>query len=241
MRLDVDLGADVSMPLPPTSGSSIAISPDGTRLAYASGNPTRLFVRRLDQSTATELPGTQGAAVPLFSPDGHWVGFVAGTKLNKVSVEGGAAVAIGDVAGSHVSGAHWGEESGILVSEAFGNRGCSAFPPAEVRPRPSWDWAAGNSPSRSRGCCPEARRSCLPPTPRWTWTRSRSRSSRSAIARGRSWPEVDTRPGICRRRAGPAIWSTPTGQRSSRSRSTWRRSRRAGRPCASWTMSPTTR
>ena len=62
VRLDVDLGADVSMPAPPTSGSSIAISPDGTRLAYASGNPTRLFVRRLDQAAATELPGTQGAS-----------------------------------------------------------------------------------------------------------------------------------------------------------------------------------
>ena len=128
IRLDVDLGADVSMPLPPTLGSSIAISPDGTRLAYASGNPTRLFVRRLDQSTATELPGTQGAAVPLFSPDGQWVGFVAGTRLSKVSVEGGAAVAIGDVAGTHVSGAHWGEESGVLLSESFGNRGLIRLP-----------------------------------------------------------------------------------------------------------------
>jgi serine/threonine protein kinase len=128
IRLDVDLGADVSMPSAPTGGSSIAISPDGTRLAYASGNPTRLFVRRLDQSTATELPGTQGATVPLFSPDGHWVGFVAGTKLNKVSVEGGAAVAIGDVAGSHMAGAHWGEESGLLVSEAFANRGLLRLP-----------------------------------------------------------------------------------------------------------------
>jgi serine/threonine protein kinase/Tol biopolymer transport system component len=128
LRLDVDLGAEVSMPLPPTAGSSIAISPDGTRLAYASGDPSRLFVRRLDQSTATELPGTQGAAVPLFSPDGQWVGFVAGTRLSKVSVEGGAAVAIGDVAGTHVSGAHWGEESGVLVSEAFGNRGLIRLP-----------------------------------------------------------------------------------------------------------------
>jgi eukaryotic-like serine/threonine-protein kinase len=56
VRLDVDLGADVSMPAPPTAGSSVAISPDGTRLAYASGSPPRLFVRRLDQPIATELP-----------------------------------------------------------------------------------------------------------------------------------------------------------------------------------------
>ena len=55
-RLDVDLGADVSMPAPNPTGSSIAISPDGTRLAYTSGTPTKLFIRRLDQSRPTELP-----------------------------------------------------------------------------------------------------------------------------------------------------------------------------------------
>ena len=130
IRLDVDLGADVAMPIPPGSGSSIAISPDGTRLAYASGNPTRLFVRRLDQATATELPGTHGASVPLFSPDGHWVGFHVGTKLHKISVEGGAVVTIGDVAGPLVSGAHWSEEGSLLVSEAFGGRGLFRIPAA---------------------------------------------------------------------------------------------------------------
>src|SRR5262245_52662632 len=49
VRLDVDLGADVSLPAPASLGSSVVISPDGTRLAYASGSPTRLFIRRLDQ------------------------------------------------------------------------------------------------------------------------------------------------------------------------------------------------
>ena len=123
VRLDVDLGSDVSMPAPPSAGSSVAISPDGTRLAYASGNPTTLFVRRLDQSTATQLPGTQDADVPLFSPDGQWVAFAGGTKLNKISVEGGAVVPIGDVSVTHVAGAHWGEDGRLLVSESFGNRG----------------------------------------------------------------------------------------------------------------------
>ena len=60
VRLDVDLGADVS--LPPVgdalsiAGSSIAISPDGMRVAFVSGSPARLFTRRLDQSKVTELP-----------------------------------------------------------------------------------------------------------------------------------------------------------------------------------------
>jgi Tol biopolymer transport system component/tRNA A-37 threonylcarbamoyl transferase component Bud32 len=113
MRLDVDLGDDVS--LPASGGASeIAISPDGTRLAYASGTPTRLFIRRLDQAKATELPGTQGATQPSFSRDGQWVGFVSGRRVSKISVEGGAAVPLGDFAG--VRGASWGEDGSIVIS-----------------------------------------------------------------------------------------------------------------------------
>ena len=118
VRLDVDLGADVSLPAPPRRRSSVAISPDGTRLVYASGTPTKLFTRRLDQPKATELPGTQGATAPFFSPDGQWVGFVSGGKLNKISVEGGAVVPLGDVA--NFAGASWGEDGSILVSDALG-------------------------------------------------------------------------------------------------------------------------
>src|SRR5580698_2720750 len=94
VRLDVDLGADVSLPAPSTF-STIAISPDGTRVVYASGMPHRLFTRRLDQPKATELPGTQGVSTAFFSPDGQWVGFLAGNNVNKISVEGGAVVPLG--------------------------------------------------------------------------------------------------------------------------------------------------
>ena len=119
MRLDVDLGADVSMPAPTPSGSSIVISPDGRRLVYSSGTPPMLFTRRLDQPKATGLPGTQGATVPFFSPDGQWVGFISGGKVNKISVEGGAVVPLAPVAAT-VAGASWGDDDGILVSESFG-------------------------------------------------------------------------------------------------------------------------
>jgi serine/threonine protein kinase/Tol biopolymer transport system component len=118
VRLDVDLGADVSLPAPNGSGSSVAISPDGTRLVYASGTPVKLFTRRLDQSRATELPGTEGAAVPFFSPDGQWIGFYAGTKMNKISVEGGAVVPLADTAGAYSNGASWREDGGIIMSAA---------------------------------------------------------------------------------------------------------------------------
>ena len=71
VRLDVDLGPDVSLGSP--AGADAIISPDGTRLVYVSQG--RLFTRRLDQPNATELAGTQGAFAPFFSPDGQWVAF----------------------------------------------------------------------------------------------------------------------------------------------------------------------
>jgi Tol biopolymer transport system component/predicted Ser/Thr protein kinase len=123
-RLDVDLGADVSLPAP-GAASSVAISPDGTRLVYASGNPPKLFTRRLDQPKPTELPGTEGATAPFFSPDGQWVGFRARGKLNKISVEGGAVVPLADL--SNFSGASWDQDGSILVSEGLG-RGLVRIP-----------------------------------------------------------------------------------------------------------------
>jgi serine/threonine-protein kinase len=116
VRLDVDLGADVSLPAPTSVGSSVAISPDGTRLAYASGSPTRLFIRRLDQSKAVEVPGTQGATGPFFSPDGQWVGFVSGGRANKISVEGGAVIPLTDV--TNISCVSWSEDGSIVISAA---------------------------------------------------------------------------------------------------------------------------
>jgi serine/threonine-protein kinase len=123
VRLNVDLGADVSLPAPGTAGSSVALSPDGMRLVYASGMPTRLFTRRLDQANATELPGTQGATAAFFSPDGRWVGFYSGGKMNKISVEGGAVVLLGEFAGS--DGARWAEDGSIFAAS---EQKCLRFP-----------------------------------------------------------------------------------------------------------------
>ncbi len=71
----------------------IALSPDGRRLAYAArvGDTPQLYVRELDQVTARILPGTDGAYLPFFSPDGEWLGFFRDGALQKISVRGGLA------------------------------------------------------------------------------------------------------------------------------------------------------
>jgi len=121
VRLDVDLGAEVALPPVSAGVSTVALSPDGNRLAYAAsiGNgPRKIFVRRLDQPHAVELPGTEGAEALFVSPDGQWIGFKAGTKFNKTLVEGGGTTLVGEAIGNF-GGADWGED-GIFVGAIAG-------------------------------------------------------------------------------------------------------------------------
>jgi serine/threonine protein kinase len=62
------------------NGSAVALSPDGTKLAYVArqGDTQRLYLREMDRLDATPIPGTDGAINPFFSPDGKWLGFFAG-------------------------------------------------------------------------------------------------------------------------------------------------------------------
>ena len=70
---------------------AVAISPDGTNLAYVAvqGGTQQLYLRAMDSLEARPISGTEGAVNPFFSPDGQWLGFFAGGKLKKVSVNGG--------------------------------------------------------------------------------------------------------------------------------------------------------
>jgi Tol biopolymer transport system component/predicted Ser/Thr protein kinase len=128
------------MSLPPgqqlaMARTAIAISPDGTRLAYAAGQGavSQLYLRAMDGLEARAIPGTEGARYPFFSPDGQWLGFSAGGKLKKVSLSGGTSASLGDVAGGGVGGASWGSQ-GII-----------AFVPQATGPIQQVSDAGGNS------------------------------------------------------------------------------------------------
>lgn len=56
-------------------------------MAYVSKG--QFAIRRLDQDKTTPLAGTEGAIYPFFSPDGQWVAFSNGVKLQKISIGGG--------------------------------------------------------------------------------------------------------------------------------------------------------
>ncbi len=90
-----------------------AISPDGSRLAYAveNGATSALRLRALDTAESTPIPGTEGATNPFFSPDGKWIGFAAAGKLKKVAVAGGTPVTLADA--PVFRGAAWGDDGSI--------------------------------------------------------------------------------------------------------------------------------
>ncbi len=94
------------------------ISPDGTRLVFSArvaDGSEQLAMRRLDQSNVTILAGTEGAFDPFFSPDGQWIGFFAGKKLRKISLQGGGAVSLCDTA-TLERGASWGGDGAIIAN-----------------------------------------------------------------------------------------------------------------------------
>jgi serine/threonine protein kinase/Tol biopolymer transport system component len=114
LRLSVELGVDSTLP---TTDAAFVLSPDGTLLAFVarrSGSDPQLYLRRLDQLTATSLGGTDGASSPFFSPDGQWVAFFAGQKLKKVPVTGGAVVVIADAPDPR--GGWWAEDGTIVYA-----------------------------------------------------------------------------------------------------------------------------
>ena len=89
-------GATVTATLLPPPGTRVspwglAVSPDGTRLAFAAQGADangRLFVRPLDTLDATPLAGTEGARWPFWSPDGQSIGFFADGQLKVVRADG---------------------------------------------------------------------------------------------------------------------------------------------------------
>jgi serine/threonine protein kinase len=117
MRFTDELSAEIS--ITGQEGPAVAISPDGSRLAYLSKGPeqtTHLSVRLLESSKSTVLAGTEGAETPFYSPDGRWIGFFTGNTLKKISVDGGAAVTLCEVSGSPRGGGFWGEDGNIFFA-----------------------------------------------------------------------------------------------------------------------------
>jgi serine/threonine-protein kinase len=121
VRSVIELPADV--PIAASSGPSnvgrpaIALSPDGTMLAYVGQHDreAQLYLRRLAEPDAVAIAGTGGAYNPFFSPDGQWIGFFAAGRLQKVSARGSDPVVISEV--RNPLGAAWLDDGSILIAD----------------------------------------------------------------------------------------------------------------------------
>jgi Tol biopolymer transport system component len=138
VRLEVDLGPSASFSSSQVGSSRIVISPDARRLVFVSfskDGESRLMTRRLDladQAGTAEMPGTEGARGPFFSPNGEWIAFWAGGKLKKVQVEGGTPITICDAA--DLLGGSWGSDGSIIA--ALSATGLFRIPSAGGTPQP---------------------------------------------------------------------------------------------------------
>ena len=119
MRFGLSLPPTAQMFLSP-SGTSFALSPDGTAFVYSGGSGERqYFLRRFADLEPRPLDGTRGATYPQFSPDGKWIAFLMGTKLEKIPIAGGPAVTICDSAGRFA----WGPDGTIIVARGIAGVG----------------------------------------------------------------------------------------------------------------------
>jgi len=98
----------------------LAISPDGTRLAFgATGADGKqlLWVRVLRAASSQPLPGTEGLTHPFWSPDSRFIAFFAEGKLKKIEATGGPPQIICDA--SDGRGGAWNGDGVIVFSPAF--------------------------------------------------------------------------------------------------------------------------
>ena len=138
-----------------------AISPDGSRIVFRAADRNtgrqRLYLRRLDQSFAEALAGTEGGMLAFWSPDSRQVAFFAGGLLRRVDLANRVASSLAPA--PHPGGGGWlstgeivfnpDEGAGIHVLKAGGG------PPMALT---AVDGAAGERRHMSPEPSPDGRR-----------------------------------------------------------------------------------
>ena len=114
VRYNLALDSAEALSQDATWSGRLALSPDGSRLAYIGGPRAQLLIRPRNQLHATAVPGTEGAQTPFFSPDGQFVGFFANQVMQIVSLKGGPPITVTDSLIS-IAGASWGRDGFIYA------------------------------------------------------------------------------------------------------------------------------
>jgi Tol biopolymer transport system component len=101
---------------PTTSPVSLAISPDGQKVAFVAtvDGQTRLWLRSFDATSAHAFAGTESALHPFWSPDGRSIGFFADGKLKRINVDGSVLQAIAGAPNG--TGGTWNRDNVIVFA-----------------------------------------------------------------------------------------------------------------------------
>jgi Tol biopolymer transport system component/DNA-binding winged helix-turn-helix (wHTH) protein len=109
MRLEV-------MTPPTADASSLAISPDGLKIAYVaiSEGRSKLRLRLLDNGSEQSLAGTDGALFPFWSTNSRSIGFFADGSLKRIDIDGGLPRVLAEAPVGR--GGTWNAEDVILFT-----------------------------------------------------------------------------------------------------------------------------
>ena len=105
-----------------TSQAPMAVSPDGTRVAFEAVRPigrSLIWVRSIDSVDSRPLPGSDGGIMPFWSPDSQDVGYYAAGELRRTSTTTSESQVICTTA-SLPMGAAWGRNRTIVYGSLAG-------------------------------------------------------------------------------------------------------------------------
>jgi len=107
-----------------TLDRGLALSPDGSRVAFAAqreGGEFAIWVRPLDSLEAAPVKGTEGGRHPFWSPDGQALGFFADRQLMVVDLLGGVPRTLAPSDSAPLArGGTWGADGTIVFAPSFG-------------------------------------------------------------------------------------------------------------------------
>ena len=103
---------------PGPSGSSAAISPDGTRIVFTSHAEDPVWVRDLDRAKPRVIEGMERARHIFWSPDSNFIGFLTRRDVRKIAVQGGPSTVVCSLPEGLPRGGTWSPDGSSIVFSA---------------------------------------------------------------------------------------------------------------------------